>query len=120
MRTSRRKNRPDIDLALVAGLKIFIRQLAGFKSLNMLFGDLKIIEEYEKGARRRAIRHIRETVEPRALGLRLAHPKPRGTDPGRILAKEPEHMARAQRSESDPFPRQGSLKSETKCASRRA
>jgi hypothetical protein len=63
-----------LDLALVEVLKSFIKQLAAIKSLNMLFGDLTVIEKFETGIRRRAIRHIRDSVTPKELGLRLTHP----------------------------------------------
>ncbi len=75
------------DPALVAGFIALIRNLSGFKSLNMLFRDLEILERNERGARRRAIRHIRENVAPKALGLRVAYPEPRGPHPSHAIAK---------------------------------
>lgn len=84
-----RRKRPEqpLDLALVIGLAEMIRRLARYTSLGLKFADLSIIEWYEKGGRRLAIRHIRETMTPRSLGLRVHDPRPKGPHPGVELGK---------------------------------
>jgi hypothetical protein len=65
---------PPLDLALVIGLKAMIKRLVNYPSLDLEFSELAVIEEYETGPRRQAIKHIRATMLPHWLGFR---PKPR-------------------------------------------
>ncbi len=84
----RRKTKPQpLDLALVIGLTAMIKRLAQFNGARMEFADLELIERFEKGRRRQAIKHIRATATPRSLGLRTTEPRPKGPNPARLLAK---------------------------------
>jgi hypothetical protein len=68
------RKKPPLDLALVIGLKAMIRRLVDYPSLDLEFSELAAVEQYETGARRQAIKHIRATMLPHWLGFR---PKPR-------------------------------------------
>ena len=84
-----RRKRPEqpLDLALVIGLTAMIKQLAQINSARMEFADLELIERFEKGRRRQAIKHIRATATPHSLGLRTTEPRSKGPNPARLLAK---------------------------------
>lgn len=84
-----RRKRPEqpLDLALVIGLSEMIKRLARHTSLGLKFAELAVIEKYEQGARRRAIKHIRQNATPQQLGLLVADPQPKGPNPGALIAK---------------------------------
>lgn len=71
----KRESQP-LDLALVIGLVHMIKLLGRNTSLRFKFAELEIIEKDEHGARRKAIRHIRETMTAKELGLAVRDPAP--------------------------------------------
>jgi hypothetical protein len=76
-----------LDLALVRGFTSMIRELAKRNDVEMVFDDLKMIERHERGARKQAIRYIRETQTPKSLGLRVQRTKSPSADPSLRLGK---------------------------------